>query len=528
MSWDQLPESHDREGALLVHSSSERMSDANRSLSDSPAETQRGPSLKGLLLGVVVGGLVGAFFGHYLWVAVDGPAKKQVRLTEELSYVERLLQEDRPLVGEDRNRLLAYRAQLTEQIAAMESLSAKDLGPWGPGLRIAGQLIQLCGQVYLRLLTLVVLPLVMTSIISGAAYLGRTAQLGRVAVYAFGYYLLTSAVAVIIGIVLVQMIRPGRAHAPSVTVGHPAVVQPRPALDETIAEVIRGHADRPGSGLVPGNVVAAAAEMNILGIIFFSLLVGLTLAGMGPKGAPIGELMEHLNNLMIRIVQIVLRIAPVGLFGLVGWHIIAQGGGQAALEEMTRLGSFAFTVLVGLAVHAVILVAISWGVGGCRPGPFLAGVAPALATAFGTSSSSATLPVSLACGERLGFPRATTRFVLPLGTTVNMDGTALYEGVAAVFLAQLAGIDLGLGDMVVVVLTATLAAIGAPGIPNAGLVTLLLVLAAVNVPAEGIGLLLAIDWFLDRCRTVVNVLGDLVGVGVLHRLLPRVDAGSTS
>lgn len=481
---------------------------------------RHGPSVQAILFGVLAGLMVGGLFGHSLWVATGGPARRLVQREAELQHLVTLLESSPPANPSDVARLQSHRHQLEREIATLRAVNAEGLGWWAPYLRLAGQLIQLCGQVYMRLLMLVVLPLVLTSITSGAAALGRTAQLGRVAVGAFTYYLLTSAMAVILGIVLVQAIRPGSAHAPPPSLSQAPLISERPSLEETLVEVIRGRADRPGSGLVPGNIFAAAAEMNVLGIIFFALLAGLTLATMGAKAAPLLELVEQINLLMIRMVQAVLWLAPIGLFGLVAWHIIAQGGGQAALQELGKLGGFALAVLGGLAIHFVLLTATCWCIGGCRPGRFVGGVAPALATAFGTSSSSATLPVSLECSERLGFPGPMARFVLPLGATVNMDGTALYEAVAAIFLAQLAGIELGPAEMVVVFFTASLAAIGAPGIPNAGLVTLLLVLAAVNVPAEGVGLLLAIDWFLDRCRTVVNVFGDLVGVAVLQRLLP--------
>ncbi|MCS7239217.1 MAG: dicarboxylate/amino acid:cation symporter [Thermoguttaceae bacterium] len=488
----------------------------------------RGPAFRGLLVGLAAGVLVGILFGEALWRAVGGPAERHAALEAELERVEKWLAQDPPAESSKIEAIRKHKEWLRAEIARLAALVAESPRPWDFLLRVAGQLIQLCGQLYLRLLTLIVLPLVFTSIMSGSAALGRTASLGRVAFGAFAYYLSTTAVAVLLGMVLVELIRPGSVGTelvPNASVGGQAVAVGRANVGETLAEVLRGRPDRPGSGLVPSNLFAAAAEMNVLGIIFFSLLAGLTLAAMGPSATPLLDLVERVNELMIRMVQVVMAFAPVGLFGLVAGHMISRGGAPAVASELVRLGSFAFTVVVGLSIHFVLLTILSWSLGRQAPGNFLRGVAPALATAFGTSSSSATLPVSLECGQRLGLSLPLARFVLPLGATVNMDGTALYEAVAAIFLAQLAGIHLGSAELVIVFIMATLAAIGAPGIPNAGLVTLLLVLAAVNVPAEGLGLILAIDWLLDRCRTLVNVFGDLVGLVVLDRFFRLTGEG---
>lgn len=479
------------------------------------------PPFRGLLLGLAAGVIVGVLFGESLWRAGGGPAERHAALQAELERLDKRLSEDPPLPASQLSALQAERQRLASEIARLEALRAEPPGPWDPFLRGASQLIQLCGQIYLRLLTLIVLPLVFISVMTGTAALGRTARFGPAALGAFAYYLATSAVAVLLGIALVEVIRPGTSGQAiyGTATGGPFSQSSRGSVVETLAEVVRGRPDRPGSGLVPSNLFAAAAEMNVLGIIFFALLAGLTLALMGSQAAPLLELLERLNELMIRMVQLVMALAPIGLFGLVAGHIIARGGAPAVASELTRLGWFALTVLMGLGIHLVFLTILSWVLGRKKPTALFRTVAPALATAFGTSSSSATLPVSLECGQRLGLSPPLARFVLPLGATVNMDGTALYEAVAAVFLAQLSGIHLGPSELVIVFVMATLAAIGAPGIPNAGLVTLLLVLAAVNVPADGVGLILAIDWLLDRCRTVVNVFGDLVGLAVLDRFL---------
>jgi Na+/H+-dicarboxylate symporter len=209
--------------------------------------------------------------------------------------------------------------------------------------------------------------------------------------------------------------------------------------------------------------------------------------------------------------------APLGIFGLVAFNIATKGGGAAFGAELAKLSKYVGTVSVGLLIHGAVLCLILWTLGRRNPFRFLVGVARAILTAFTTSSSSATLPITIECVEEQGVSQKAAGFVLPLGATVNMDGTALYEAVAAVFIAQSVGVPLDMGAMFVVFLTATLAAIGAAGIPQAGLVTMVIVLTAVGLPISGIGLILAIDWFLDRLRTSVNVFGDTVGSAVIDR-----------
>jgi Na+/H+-dicarboxylate symporter len=224
----------------------------------------------------------------------------------------------------------------------------------------------------------------------------------------------------------------------------------------------------------------------------------------------------------MKMVRLVMWFAPVGIFGLVAYNIANKGGGQAFGSELAKLSKYVGTVSVGLLVHAIVLCMILWLLGRRNPFRYFLGVLRALLTALTTSSSSATLPITIECVEEQGVSQKAAGFVLPLGATVNMDGTALYEAVAAIFIAQSVGVPLDLGAMVVIFLTATLAAIGAAGIPQAGLVTMVIVLRAVGLPLEGIGLILAVDWLLDRFRTTVNVWGDSVGAGVIDRLVRRL------
>ena len=466
-----------------------------------------------LVLAILFGGLL----GKPIWQAQGGPKEKIAQLEAQRKQ----LQDSRTALAnasspENRHTELA---EIEQHLLELERLIA-DPPPFAPLLRVLGEVVNLCGQVYLRLLFLLVLPLLLTSVASGVAQLGHQAAVGRLMAYAFAYYLATSAIAVGVGMILVRNIQPGVGLAGIVSAGAESPSLDRPGLLETLAEVIRGRPDRPGSGLIPSNLFAAAAEMNVVGILFFAIVMGLALGGMGPRGQLLLEFLERCNELLLRLIRGVIAWAPVGVFGLLASQIISQGGWEGFVEHLGRLGLFVLTVLLGLAVQGILLVGVATVIAGQHPGQFLSRVSPALATAFGTSSSAATLPVSLQCTDQLRVNRAVASFVLPVGVTFNMDGTALYEAVAAIFLAQLAGISLELPQILIIFVTASLAAIGAPGIPNAGLVTLLLVLSAAGIPAEGVGLLFAVDWFLDRCRTMINVLGDLVGATVIHGFFP--------
>jgi solute carrier family 1 (high affinity glutamate transporter) protein 1 len=215
-------------------------------------------------------------------------------------------------------------------------------------------------------------------------------------------------------------------------------------------------------------------------------------------------------------------LAPFGVFGLIAAKLGEAGGGDAVWGELLKIGKYFMTVLIGLGIHAMVVLPILLLILARRsPIRYALGMLPAIGTAWSTASSSATLPVTLECTEeRNKVSRRSALFVLPIGATINMDGTALYEAVAAIFIAQASGIDLSAGQQVLIFITATLAAIGAAGIPQAGLVTMVIVLNAVGLPLEGIGLILAIDWFLDRFRTAVNVWGDSVGAAVVDRFYP--------
>ena len=263
------------------------------------------------------------------------------------------------------------------------------------------------------------------------------------------------------------------------------------------------------------------AKLKIMPVILFSLLLGGVLTTMGDKAKGAIETFQVLNSAVLKIISWVLVISPFGVFALLAMKF----GPSDLQDELFKILKYAMTVIVGLLIHAVIILpAILYFVGKKSPLQYFRGMIASLSTAFATASSSATLPITLECvEENNGVPNKVASFVLPLGATINMDGTALYEAVAAMFIAQAFGYDLTISQQIMIVLTANLAAIGAAGIPSAGLVTMIMVLQSVDLPVEGIGIIFAIDWFLDRWRTTVNVWGDAVGAAVIAKQVELPD-----
>ena len=364
--------------------------------------------------------------------------------------------------------------------------------------------IKFLGTIFLNALKMVVIPLIMASMIVGVTSLGDIRKLGKTTGKTLLFYFATTGFSVIIGLILVNIIRPG--------VGVEAFGSYVPELvaestGKTFTDVI--------VSLIPENLFGAAAEGRILPLIIFSLLFGGVLTTLGAKGKPVINFFDGFNRAIMKLVTLILYFAPVGVLALIG-GIVAENRNSVD-ELISGLGLYALTVIVGLLIHAlVILPLILKFMGKKDPFRYFVNMGQALATAFTTASSSATLPITMeAVEDKNKVDSKAASFVLPLGATINMDGTALYEAVAAMFIAQIYGIDLSIGAQVVIFLTATLASIGAAGIPHAGTVTMVFVLTAVGLPLEGIGLIWAIDWFLDRCRTTVNVWGDSIGAAVI-------------
>jgi len=360
------------------------------------------------------------------------------------------------------------------------------------------------GDLFLNALSLLVVPLVVPSLIVGIAGLGDVRKLGRLGLTTFLFYTLTTFFAVALGLVVVNLLKPG--------VGLTLELAGGPA------KALPGSSDIVNT-LLPSNLFKALGEGQLLPIILFSLAFGAMVTTIGPKGVVVVDFFQGVFRAVLKLVQGVLWAAPVGVFALVAARLGQAGGGPAFWAELSKIGQYVLTVIVGLTIHGVVVLPLLlWILARRSPRKYALGTAEALTTAFSTASSSATLPLTMENAvQNNGVSQKAALFVLPLGATINMDGTALYEAVAAVFIAQAVGIDLSFGQQLIILLTATLAAVGAAGIPEAGLVTMVLVLKSVGLPLEGIGLLLAVDWFLDRCRTTVNVWGDAIGAAVIDK-----------
>lgn len=378
------------------------------------------------------------------------------------------------------------------------------------------------GKAFIQLITMVVVPLVFASLVVGTASLGSINKLGRIGGKTIGYYLITTALAVTIGLVLANLIQPGAGLDQQVknqllekykgkipTQQTKAVEKSQPADSMKTAEKAKDDESSLVKVLlriIPTNPIKAMAEGDMLPLIFFSLALGVALTYVPvERSGPFIAGLNGLNDAMIQMVHLIMKVAPFGVFAL-----IAGVTGRFGFAILLTLLKYSLVVLLGLAIHLLGTYGLSVRLlGRMSPIRFFKGMRAAQLVAFSTSSSNATLPVNMrACQENLGVSSSITSFVLPLGATINMDGTALYQGVAAVFIAQVYNIPLELTDQLIIVLTATLASIGAAGVPSAGIVTLTLVLQTIGVPLEGIGLILGVDRILDMCRTVVNITGD--------------------
>lgn len=387
-----------------------------------------------------------------------------------------------------------------------------------------GKKFGILGEVFMNLLKMIVIPLVITSLISGITALGDIRKVGVIGRRSILFYMSTTAISVLIGLVLVNIIKPGKAISIdskiSLSTQNHVEEKMDKSLSDAIKEVILGDTASGKEGLIPKNIFNAMVNMDILPIIFFSLLVGFALSTLGGKAQGFINSINVLNDAIMKIIHWIILAAPIGIFGLISDRIGRSGGFVGFYPELTSVANFFMTVFLGLLIHSIVVLPLFLKFFGKKnPIKYFKGMRLAILNAFSTASSSATIPLTMSCVEQNNqISKRTSSFVIPLGATINMDGTALYESVAALFIAQLYGIDLSLIQQCIVFLTATLAAIGAAGIPEAGLVTMVIVLRAVNLPTEGIALLLTIDWLLDRFRTATNVWGDSIGAGVVESL----------
>ena len=365
------------------------------------------------------------------------------------------------------------------------------------------------GEIFLDSLKMLVVPLIISSMIVGISGLGDIRKVGKTGLITLAFFMATTGIAVGIGLVMVNLLEPGSA------------------VEMTENKIPEHVADKKAIGItdilksfVSPNLIHSMANMEILPLILFSLVFGAVLTTLGEPGKQAIAFFDTVNTAIMKIVHLIMYFAPIGVFALIASKLGAAGGGDLFLNELAKIGKYAWTVILALLIHGVlVLPVILYFVTGRNPLIYFKNLTPALTTSFSTASSSATLPVTIECAEENNqVSRKASLFVLPLGATVNMNGTALYEAVAVMFIAQMMGIEMGFAEQMIVLITATLAGIGAAGIPEAGLVTMVMVLQAVGLPLEGIGMLLSIDWFLDRCRTTLNVWGDSVGAAVVDTL----------
>ncbi|KAL2779791.1 excitatory amino acid transporter 1 isoform 1 [Daubentonia madagascariensis] len=413
------------------------------------------------------------------------------------------------------------------------------------------------GELLMRMLQMLVLPLIISSLVTGMAALDSKAS-GKLGMRAVVYYMTTTIIAVVIGIIIVIIIHPGKGTKENmhregkivqVTAADAFLDLIRNMFPPNLVEAcfkqfktnyekrsfkVTVQSNETLVGAVISNVSEAMETLtriteelvpvpgsvngvNALGLVVFSMCFGFVIGNMKEQGQALREFFDSLNEAIMRLVAVVMWYAPLGILFLIAGKIVE-------MEDMGVIGGqlamYTVTVIVGLLIHAVMVLPLLYFlVTRKNPWVFIGGLLQALVTALGTSSSSATLPITFKClEENNGVDKRVTRFVLPVGATINMDGTALYEALAAIFIAQVNNFELNFGQIITISITATAASIGAAGIPQAGLVTMVIVLTSVGLPTDDITLIIAVDWFLDRLRTTTNVLGDSLGAGIVEHL----------
>ncbi len=379
---------------------------------------------------------------------------------------------------------------------------------WGWLFPTIGEYVGWMGFIFLKMLKLIVVPLVFFSIVAGMASMGKGLNLGRIALKTMGFYLGTMLLAILTGLILVILIKPGLGGGMKLPEGFEGLQ----AQQKTLGDILLG--------IFPDNIFKALSEPNMLGIILFSILLGAFIPSLEESYAQkISTFFEAFSSLMLKLTLFIIRFTPLGIFG-----IIAQLTSQQTHnpESLTRLGSglgiYAMIVAGAILFHGLITLSIILYFGGVDPIQHFRNMTTVMLTAFSTSSSNATLPLSMEeVIQKAGVSKKIASFTLPLGATVNMNGTALYECVAVIFIAQVYGIPLNLTQTIMVVITALLAAIGSAGIPMAGLVMMSIILSAVGLPIEGIALILAVDRPLDMMRTALNVYGDTCAAVVIAK-----------
>jgi len=361
----------------------------------------------------------------------------------------------------------------------------------------------LFGTLFLNALTLLVIPLVSSSIVAGIGSLGQDKDFSRLGAKTFFFYFLTMVLAAIVGVTAVNVIRPGDilARSGADLMGHLTVSVAGVSADSISAPPLTSFLYK----LIPNNIFAAASSGNMLGVIGFSLLLGFTLARMDHPSAQVVQKFFHgIFMITMRMTHLLMRMMPLGVFFLVA-RVVAQEG----LASIVSLAWFFLTVLGGLLIYVLLVLPAVFKLRGLSPMQHIRAIGPALLAAFSTSSSAASLPVTMECVEkRAGVSNRICSFVVPLGTSVNMSGSALYECVAVLFIAQAMGLHLSLGQQIIVVMMSLMTAMGMAGIPSASLVSIIVILNSLGLPAAAISLIIPVDRLLDMCRTTANVFSD--------------------
>lgn len=357
-------------------------------------------------------------------------------------------------------------------------------------------IFQLVGQIFLRAIMMIVVPLVFISLVNGAASMGDIKKLGRIGGKTVGFYLITTAIAIVISLSIGLLINPGIG----LDMGSIEAVETAARDKVPLVQIL--------FEMVPRNPIQAMSEGNMLQIIIFAIFTGTGLSLIGEKGKGLLKLFEDLNELVMKLVSIVMLFAPIGVFGL-----IAKTFATVGYSALIPLSKYIIAVYIGLLIHATVVYGSMFKIftKGLSVVTFYKKFLPAMSVAFSTASSGATIPVSLDIAEnRLGVSKEISSFTIPLGATINMDGTAIMQGVATIFVAQVYNVPITFSLLLTVVLTATLASIGTAGVPGAGALMLAMVLQAVGLPLEGIGLIMGVDRLVDMARTAINVTGDAV------------------
>ncbi|HLR30439.1 MAG TPA: dicarboxylate/amino acid:cation symporter [Paenalcaligenes sp.] len=362
------------------------------------------------------------------------------------------------------------------------------------------------GDLFIRGIKMLIVPLVFVSLVTGVSSLDDISTMGRLSIKTVALYLITTAVAIVIGLILAVVFQPGSGVA--MVTGEAVQVREAPPLMDIFLN------------LVPTNPFEAFVEENVLQIIVFAIFFGVSIALVGEKARPVREFFESAAEVIYRLTAIIIAFAPYGVFALIAWV-----AGSYGLELLAPLAKVILLVYAGCIIHAIFVYGgLLKGLARLNPVRFFQGVMEPGMVAFTSTSSAGTLPVSIMATEQnLGVSRRISSFVLPLGATINMDGTALYQGVCAVFIAQVYGIDLGMPQYLIIVLTATLGSLGTAGVPGAGLIMLSLVLTSVGLPLEGVAIIAGIDRLLDMARTAVNVVGDCAVASIVAQSEGELD-----